>query len=120
MAFWNSLVYDNGLNTLTTNVTKIYLCYSEPTTYTEASLTFSLGNTNIALPSPTSRTDGGREIIIPAISGGTITANGIASFYALTSGTILYATGALNSNVTLTLGSTWSSPNFKQGIPGVS
>ena len=45
MAYINDEVFDGGLDYADTNGTRIDICYTqEPTTYTEATSTFSCGN----------------------------------------------------------------------------
>lgn len=109
MAFIADTVFDNGLTVLDTNGTRIDICSSEPTTYTEATSTFSLGNDTVNTGAPTNGATDGRRVIVPAISAGSVTGTGTAAFWALTNGTdTLYATGALSASQAVTSGNTFS------------
>lgn len=118
MASLANAVFDNGLSTLTSNGTRIDICSTEPTTYAEATSTYTLGNDTITIGSPADRAEGGREVTVPAVSNASITATGTAAFYAITNGTdTLYATGDLNSPQAVTSGNTFSLGSFTIGIP---
>ena len=109
MAFIADTVFDNGLTVLDTNGTRIDICSSEPTTYTEATSTFSLGNDSVNTGAPQNGATDGRRVIVPAIASGTVTGTGTAAFWALTNGsTTLYATGSLSSSQAVTTGNTFS------------
>jgi hypothetical protein len=60
-----SRVLDLGLNVLDTETTHLYLCSQEPTTYTEATSTYALGNNNFgaggAFGAPAARAPNGRS-----------------------------------------------------------
>jgi len=114
----NNSVFDNGLSTLTTNGTRIDVCSSEPTTYAEATSTYTLGNDTITIGSPADRTGGGREVTVSAVNNANVTGTGTAAFYAVTNGSnTLYATGNLNSVQNVTSGNTFSLGSFTIGIP---
>lgn len=109
MAFIADTVFDNGLTVLDTNGTRIDICSSEPTTYTEATSTFTLGNDTVNTGAPQNGATDGRRVIVPAITSGTVTGTGTAAFWALTNGsTTLYATGSLSSSQAVTTGNTFS------------
>lgn len=79
-------VLDNGLAALDTECDKIFVCSSAPTTYTEATSTFALGNKNFGVGSafgaPAAGSPDGRKVTSVAITDGTITANGTVGFWA--------------------------------------
>lgn len=109
MAFIADTVFDNGLTVLDTNGTRIDICSSEPTTYAEATSTFTLGNDTVNTGAPENGATDGRRVIVPAITSGTVTGTGTAAFWALTNGsTTLYATGSLSSSQVVTTGNTFS------------
>lgn len=121
MAFWDTTVYDAALQVLTTNVNKIVLCSQEPTTYTQANLTYCLASkTGYTVGAPGARGGGGREVVCSAVSDGTVSTGGTATHYALISGSVLYATAALSPTQVVSSGNTWSCASFKMGIPAVS
>lgn len=121
MAFISDHVLDNGLNALTTGMTRIDICSSEPATYTAATSTASLGNkTAISVAAPSARSGGGRKVTVAAISGGAVTANGTATHQAGTdpANSRLLETAALTSSQAVTSGNTFSLAAFDIGIPG--
>ena len=118
MATLANTVLDNGLSTLTTNGTRIDICTTEPTTYAEATSTYSLGNGTVTTASPTDRTGGGREVVVGAVSDAPVTATGTAAFYSVTNGSdTLYATGSLSTTQSVANGNTFSLGSFSIGIP---
>lgn len=110
MAFINDNAFDQGLNYITTNGTRMDICSAEPTTYAEATSTLTLGNksTGLNTGSPTNGAVDGRRVIVPTFSDGNITATGTAAFWALTdNSSILVATGSLASSQVVTSGGTF-------------
>ncbi len=100
MVYLNDNVLDNGLNYLTTNGDRVDICSQEPTTYTEATSTYSLGyKDTLTVGAPQNGDASGRKVTIPAITDGEVTATGTASHWALTKTT---ATTALLAAQTLT------------------
>ncbi len=113
-------VYDEGLDLLDTNGNRLDICDTEPTTYTEAITTFSLGNKiPPVISAPTDRAGGGREVDISAITDGTVDATGTASFWAIvdTVGTDLLATGDITTPQDVTSGNPFTLTAFKIGFP---
>lgn len=84
MASLHNDVYDNGLNEIVNATTPVlHLCSQEPTTHTEATSTYTLGNK--AAPTVTGPTDGspnGRSVSISTFTDGTITGTGTGSHWA--------------------------------------
>ncbi|MEL6101312.1 MAG: hypothetical protein AAFR68_08330 [Pseudomonadota bacterium] len=97
MPFLNDNVFDNGLAWLQSNGSRIDVCSQEPTTYAEATSTYSLGNkTGLSMNAIDNASPDGREVTCPEITDGVITGNGNVTHWALTDGTgVLIATGAL-------------------------
>lgn len=113
-------VLDNGLTVLDTEANRLDICSSEPTTYTEATSTNSLGNkTNPSIGAPADRSGGGREVTVAAITDGSVTASGTATHYAITdtSNSRLLAAGALSASQAVTLNNTFSLGSFAVGVP---
>lgn len=109
MAFINDEVFDQGLDYADTNGTRIDICSQEPTTYTEATSTYTLGNDTVNTGATQNGATDGRRVIVPAITAGSVTATGTASHWALTDGSsVLVATGALSSSQAVTSGNTFS------------
>jgi hypothetical protein len=101
---------DSGLAYVITNGTRLDICSSEPTTYTQATSTNSLGNkTGLTCTGPSDGTVDGRRVVVPAITDGAVTANGTATHWALTNGSnTLIATGALTASQAVTSGNVFT------------
>lgn len=109
MAFIADIVFDSGLSYAGTNGTRLDICSSEPTTYTAATSTASLGNATVNTGAPENGAIDGRRVVVPAITSGTVTATGTAAFYALTDGVgVLIATGALSATQSVTSGNSFT------------
>lgn len=120
MASLNDRVFDNGLTVLDTEANKILITSQEATTYTEANSTYALGNsTSLSIGAPQDRSGGGREVVVAAVSDGSVTGNGTATHYAIvdTVNTRLLATGGLTTSQVVTPGNTFSLGSFTIGIP---
>ena len=105
MAFINDNAFDAGLNYVKNNVTHLYICSQEPATLAEATTTYALGvKAAPALTGPANASPSGRELLISAITDGTVNSNGDATHWALVSGTELLATNALAASQTVTSG----------------
>lgn len=120
MASLNDRVFDNGLTILDTEANKILITSQEATTYTEANSTYALGNsTSLSIGAPQDRTGGGREVVVAAVSDGSVTGNGTATHYAIvdTVNSRLLATGGLTTSQVVTTGNTFSLGSFTIGIP---
>ena len=111
MPFINDEVFDGGLDYADTNGTRIDICYTqEPTTYAEATSTYTCGNkTGLNTPAPEAGATDGRRVIVPAITDGSVTATQTAGWWGLTDGTsILVAAGALSATQSVTSGNTFT------------
>ena len=120
MATLADRVFDNGLTVLDTEANRLDICSTEPTTYTQATTTYTLGNkTSLSIGAPADRTGGGREVTVASFTDGSVTASGTAAYYAIvdTTNSRLLATGALSSSQAVTSGNTFSISSFKIGIP---
>jgi hypothetical protein len=105
MPFISDLIFDNGLAYAQANVARLDICSTEPTTYTQATSTNTLGNKTLVAGSPANGATDGRRVIIPAITDGAVTATGTAAFYAVTDGVnVLLATGPLSAGLPVTSG----------------
>lgn len=111
MATLANRVYDSGLTVLDTEANRVDICSSEPTTYTAATSTNTLGNeTSISISAPTDGDTSGRKVTLSSISSGTVTGTGTATHYAITDTTNsrLLVTGSLSSSQSVTSGNTFS------------
>lgn len=124
MATLADRVYDNGLSVLSTEANRIDICSSEPTTYTAATATNSLGNTtSISIASPEDGDTSGRKVVVSAVSGGSVTGSGTATHFAIsdTSNSRLLVTGTLTGGgQTVTSGNTFSLNALDIEIPDPS
>lgn len=120
MATLADRVFDNGLTVLDTEANRLDICSTAPTTYTEATSTYTLGNkTSLSIGAPADRSGGGREVTVAAFTDGSVTGTGTAAYYAIvdTTNSRLLATGSLSSSQSVTSGNTFSISSFKIGIP---
>lgn len=104
----NDEVFDGGLDYADTNGTRIDITSQVATTRTEAITTYTLGNDTVNTGAPEAGAVSGRRVQVPAITAGTVTGTGTATHWALTSGTVLIATGPLTSSQAVTSGNTFS------------
>ena len=114
MAKWqNDLILDAALDYIKNNVTQEAVCSSQPTTYTQATVTFKLAlKTGLTTGSFTGPSDGdtsGRKLRVNEQASVTVDASGDATHIALCSGTeLLYVTTCTTQ--TLTSGNTCTVP----------
>jgi len=125
MPFLNDRVFDNGLTVLDTEANRLDICSSEPTTYTQANSTLTLGNKTLGagdIGAPAAGSPNGRQVTVAALTGGNVTANGTATHYAITDtvNSRLLATGALSASQAVTNGNTFSTGSFTIRIPQAS
>jgi hypothetical protein len=119
MASIGNLVFDSGLDFLDTDGDEIHICSQEPTTYAEATSTYSLGSATPVIAAPSDASGGGRECVVAAITDGSVTDSDDASHIAIVdvSGTVLLVTGALSAPQGVTSGNTWTLTEFAVTIP---
>ena len=116
-------VLDSGLETLTNEANRVDVCSQEPTTYAEATSTYTLGNTTtVTISSPADRTGGGRKVTLSAISDGSVSGTGTATHYSIsdTTNSRLLVTGSLTASQSVTSGNTFSLEALDVGIPDPS
>lgn len=119
MAFIADYALD-GLLAKVSEATRLDICSQEPTTYTEATTTYTLGNkTSISIGSAGDRSPDGRKVTVGAITGGSVTGTDDATHWAISdvSGTRLLATGALSSSQAVYSGNTFTLAAFDIGVP---
>lgn len=110
MPFLNDNVFDNGLNWIDSNATRLDICSQEPTTYAQATATYSLGNfTSLGVQAPSNGAIDGRRVVVDAITSGTVSGTGTATHWAITNASnTLIATGSLTASQAVTAGNTFS------------
>lgn len=119
MASLANAVLDAALSYIDTNTENLYITSQEATTFAEASSTYKLGTkATPAIAAPADRTGGGREVVVSAITDGTVDSTGTATHWALTddSASLLLATGALTASQSVTATNTFTLTEFAIGI----
>jgi len=112
------------LTALQTAATHIYLCSQEPLTYTDATVTYALGNKNFGagntLTGPFTRSPNGRKVTTVAVTDGSITGNGTVARWAIVDSvnSRLLVDNDLAAPQGVTAGNVFSLPAFDFGIPG--
>lgn len=77
-------VYTSGLQVLTDDADRLYVCNALPTTYTEATATFALGvKLAPTVNAPAARTGGGYEVEVDTFIDGTVATEGSATHWCL-------------------------------------
>lgn len=120
MAFLNDRVYDNGLGVFNAEANRLDICSSEPSTYTEATSTYTLGNkTSYTVGAPAAGSPDGRQVTAPSISDGSVTGTGTATHWAIvdTVNTRLLAAGSLSTSQSVTASNTFTLTSFTVRIP---
>lgn len=120
MATLNDRVFDNGLTVLDTEANAVFITSQEATTYANATSTYALGSsTSLSIGAPQNRTGGGREVVVAAISDGSVSGTGTATHYAIvdTVNSRLLATGSLAASQSVTSGNTFTLSSVTIGIP---
>lgn len=124
MVFLTDNALDNGLNYLTTHGDRVDICSQEPTNYTEATSTYSLGNkTSASVGAPQNGDASGRKVTIAAITDGEVTATDVATHWALTKTTAteeLLAAQTLTASQSVTDGNAFSLGAIDIEIPDPS
>jgi hypothetical protein len=113
-------VFDAALQVLIDDGDRLDLCSQEPTNYTEATSTYSLGNqTSITIGTIADGDVSGRKVTVSATSGGTIGATGTATHYAISNvaGTQLLAAGDLTTSQQVVSGNTFTTEAFDIELP---
>jgi hypothetical protein len=120
MATISDYVLDAALSKLDLEADRIDICSQEPTTYTEATSTYTLGNsTSVSFGTPEDGDTSGRKTACAAITDGSVTGSGTATHYAITdvSATRLLCTGSLTTSQAVVSGNTFTVATFDVEIP---
>jgi hypothetical protein len=111
MPYINDNVLDNLGSLASQTARRVDICYTqEPTTYTEATSTYTCGNkTGLAMTALGDGATDGRKVSTPAITDGSVTASQTAGWWGLTdAASVLHAAGALSSSQAVTNGNTFT------------
>ena len=120
MALLDNRVLDNGLTVLDTEANAIYVTSQQAVSYVDATATSALGNsTSLSIGAPQDRAGGGREVVVTAITDGSVTGTGTATHYAIvdTINSRLLAAGSLSASQAVTTGNTFTLSSVSIGIP---
>ena len=120
MATISDYVLDAALAKLDTEADRIDITSQEATTYTEATSTYSLGNsTSLSFGAPTDGDTSGRKVTAAAITDGSVTGTGTATHYAIgdVSETRLLATGLMTVSQSVVTCYTFNIAAFDIEIP---
>jgi hypothetical protein len=114
-------VLDFGLNVLDTESAFLSVCSAEPTTIAIAATSGLLGfkswGVGAVFGSPAAGSPNGRKVSSAAISDGTITTSGTASWWAVYAAGTLHAHGTLSAAQVVTAGNTFTLTSFDIRIP---
>jgi len=113
-----NLFLDSGLTAAQSSIAAIMICSSEPTTYASATTSALLGSYNFtagsAFTGPSAGTSPtGRKLVSNAVTAGTITTTGTASWWAAVGTASLYAHGLLSAAQAVTAGNTFTLGAFE-------
>ena len=111
MPFIIDAILDNLSSIAGQTTRRIDICYTqEPTTYTEATSTYTCGNkTGLTMTALGDGAVDGRKVDTPAITDGSVTATQTAGWWGLTdAASVLHAAGALSSSQAVTSGNTFT------------
>ena len=119
MATLDNRVFDNGLTVLDTEANAIHITSAEATSFANVAAV-TLGNsTSLSIGAPANRAGGGREVVVAAITDGSVTGTGTATHYAIvdTVNSRLLATSTLTASQSVTSGNTFTLSSVAIGIP---
>jgi hypothetical protein len=119
MATLDNRVFDNGLTVLDTEANAIHITSAEASSFANVA-SVTLGNsTSLSIGAPQDRAGGGREVVVAAITDGSVTGTGTATHYAIvdTVNSRLLATSTLTASQSVTSGNTFTLSSVAVGIP---
>lgn len=98
MSYINDLALDDACQWFIDNVTRLDICNAEPTNYTEATSTYTIGNkTGQTMTGPADGATDGRKCTFPAVTDGTVTSDDDATHWAISKTSATTALGAAGS-----------------------
>jgi hypothetical protein len=110
---------DAALAKLDTEANRLDICSAAPTTYAEATSTYSKGNkTTLSVGAPADRSPNGRKVTIAAFTDGNVTATATVTHWSIvdTVSSRLLAAGPLAASQAVTNGNTFTLAAFDIGI----
>lgn len=119
----SDFVLDNGLQALDALADAIYICSTDPTTFTDATATFALGNKVFGVGNvfgaPAGGLPNGRKVSTVAITDGAVTVSGTATKWAVvdSANSRLLVNGSLAGGAALVAGGGFTLPSFDIRLP---
>ena len=122
MANLHNDVYDNGLSVLAQAEKLVILSADPGLDYSAIAGTLLATKSNPGVSAPQNKDGGGRQVTIPALTGGAVTATGDGTHYALTddSASKILASAAIENPQRFTENNTFSTPEMTLGIPAAA
>ncbi len=121
MPFLHDTALDLLLSDVINNGESLHICSALPADYTEATVTYSLGEkTSPTINAASDRGGGGREAVVDAITDGAVDVTGTADFWAIVKDSAtsrLLAAGDLSAPQGVTNGNTFTLTSFAIGVP---
>lgn len=117
-AFLNNDTYDAALNVIVNATKTLHITSQQVSTFANVA-TYTLGNkTSPSVGAPADHTTG-RKVTVAAITGGSVTATGTATHYAIvdTANSKVLASQALSASQAVTSGNTFSLAAFDIAFP---
>ena len=120
MPYIPDAAFDLLLNYIQDNQEALHICSAEPANYAGLAAVDLGDKQTPTVGEPGDRAGNGREIVVTAITDGSVTATGTASHWAIVKDTAtseLLATGDLASTQGVTIGNTFTLTQFAIGVP---
>ena len=113
-------VFDNGLSSIDDNTENLHLLSADPGLVWTNIAAYLLGTkATPIIAAPSDRTEGGREIVIAAITDGSVSGTDTATHFALTDDTEekILVSGLIETSQVVTSGNVFTLTEFSVGIP---
>lgn len=121
MPYMTDAAYDALLDYIQSNAETLHINSSLPVNYTEAATTYSLGSkASPSLAVPADRTPNGREVVVSAITDGSVSGDGTAAYWSIVKDSAtaeLLCAGDLSASQGVTNGNTFTLTQFAIGVP---
>ena len=121
--FADDRLYDFGVDEIYTNGDRLDIQETEPSTYAEATSTYTLGNkTSLSVGAPENGDANGRKVVVAAITDGTVSGTGTATYFTIcdTGNSRLLIKEELASPQGVSSGNTFTLTEFDITIPDVA
>jgi len=117
MAFLADSVLDAALSEISSNAVALHICKQQPSSYTQATSTHSLGSkSGLSFSAAANGNPNGRKIST-SVSNGSVATTGDATHWAIVSGSVLLAHGLLPASQEVTAGNKFNITSVDVRIP---